>query len=76
MSYIAVDTFGDEYIYPFKPERNILKNKLGEEWGYWKSTGCYHIEVPKGTARALYNANLSNRTWLVVKNKNSMDGKS
>lgn len=58
MSYIAVDTFGDEYIYPFKPERNILKNKLGEEWGYWESTGCYHIEVPKGTARALYNANL------------------
>lgn len=54
MSYIAVDTFGDEYIYPFKPERNILKNKLGEEWGYWKSTGCYHV----------------------VKNKNSMDGKS
>lgn len=30
MSYIAVDTFGDEYIYPFKSERNILKNKLYE----------------------------------------------
>lgn len=31
MSYIAVDTFGDEYIYPFKPERKTVKNKLGEE---------------------------------------------
>lgn len=58
MSYIAVDTFGDEYIYPFKPERKTVKNKLGKEWGYWQSNGCYHIEVPKGTARALYNANL------------------
>ena len=48
MSYIAVDTFGDEYIYPFKPERNILKNKLGEEWGYWKSTGCYHRDMNWG----------------------------
>lgn len=40
MSYIAVDTFGDEYIYQFKPKRVI------------------RIEVPKGTAKALYNANL------------------
>lgn len=26
MSYIAVDTFGDEYIYQFKPKRVIRTN--------------------------------------------------
>lgn len=34
MSYIAVDTFGDEYIYQFKPKRVIRTNTLGENWGY------------------------------------------
>lgn len=28
MSYIAVDTFGDEYIYQFKPKRVIRTNTL------------------------------------------------
>lgn len=37
MSYIAVDTFGDEYIYQFKPKRVIRTNTLGENWGYWHS---------------------------------------
>lgn len=30
MSYIAVDTFGDEYIYSFKPKRVIYTSALGE----------------------------------------------
>ena len=45
MSYIAVDTFGDEYIYPFKPERKTVKNKLGEEWGYWQSNILKSLKV-------------------------------
>lgn len=40
MSYIAVDTFGDEYIYQFKPKRVIRTNTLGEKWGYWYSEKC------------------------------------
>lgn len=33
MSYIAVDTFGDEYLYTFKPKRIIRTNALGENGG-------------------------------------------
>ena len=58
MSYIAVDTFGDEYIYSFKPKRVIYTSALGEKWGYWHSEKGHQIEVHKGTAKALYNANL------------------
>lgn len=46
MSYIAVDTFGDEYIYQFKPKRVIRTNTLGEKWGYWYSEKGHQIEVP------------------------------
>lgn len=58
MSYIAVDTFGDEYLYTFKPKRIIRTNALGKKWGYWYSKEGHQIEVPRGTAKALYNANL------------------
>ena len=57
MSYIAVDSCGSEYIFQFKPTRLISKNK---DWGCWildKEKGNTD-GVPKGTAKALFNAGL------------------
>lgn len=57
MSYIAVDSFGHESIFQDKPERKFSKNK---EWGCWilnKEKGNT-VQVPKGTAKALFNAGL------------------
>lgn len=47
MSYIAVDTFGDEYIYQFKPKRVIRTNTLGEKWGYWYSEKVIRLRFLK-----------------------------
>lgn len=45
MSYIAVDTFGDEYIYSFKPKRVIYTSALGEKWGCWHSEKGHQIQL-------------------------------
>lgn len=54
MSYIAADSNGSEWILPSKPTRFI-----GTTYSWWICPGNQSsILVPKGTAKALYNAGL------------------
>lgn len=57
MAWVAVNRYGDEYIYEAMPERFYC---------VWKSTFCeyenrvyYYVEIPKGSIKKLIGIDLS-----------------
>lgn len=66
MAFLAIDKFGDEYIFRFKPDRDSCywsDERLNKDCVGSNDTPYYHsseIELPKGTIKVLTGKEL---TW-------------